>query len=225
MPQTIATVLLDFDSTLISCESLEQMILAKNCDQACVAQIQKLTNDAMSGTLPFQQALEQRLKMFSLTKNDIFAFSQKVCHYLTAGMKELIHDLQQEKIDVWILSGAIREVILPVGKYLGIAESKIHGVTLKWSNDGTSAEVDTTTAFSRSKAEGAKALSNQWAKPIIAVGDGMTDFALYEAGIATHFIAYTQHVRRASVVAKETLEARSIEELRECLFSHILKIN
>ena len=35
---------------------------------------------------------------------------------------------------------------------------------------------------------------------VIVVGDGYTDYQLFEAGLADKFIAYTEHVERASIM-------------------------
>ena len=49
----------------------------------------------------------------------------------------------------------------------------------------------------------------------------MTDYALYEHKLVDHFIAFTQNVRRKEVLEKGVTEAKTIEELRQCLRSLI----
>ena len=45
----------------------------------------------------------------------------------------------------------------------------------------------------------------------------MSDHALLAAGLVDHFVAYTEHVRRAAVVATGCPEARSVIELEYAL--------
>ena len=51
----------------------------------------------------------------------------------------------------------------------------------------------------------------------IAVGDGFTDYQLFEAGFVDKFIAYTEHVERASVVEKAECIAIDVGVLRYIL--------
>lgn len=220
----MATVLLDFDSTIISRESLEEIMAACNGSHVLLEHVKQLTNSGMSGKLDFLSSLLQRLEAVPISKDDVAKFSQNAHQFVTQGMKELIQELMSHAIDVWIVSGAIREAILPLGEFLGIPQSRIRGVELQWSAKGLYQGIDRSNPFNRSKSEGAKELVSLWSSPVIAVGDGMTDYALYEEKVASHFIAFTQHVRRDAVVAKCHYEARSIEELRACLFSRILNI-
>ncbi|MBK2010059.1 phosphoserine phosphatase, partial [Francisella orientalis] len=52
---------------------------------------------------------------------------------------------------------------------------------------------------------------------IIAIGDGYTDYQLYESGYANKFIAYFEHVEREKVSQLSKYIARNVGDL-ELLF-------
>lgn len=209
----MATVVFDFDSTLVSCESLEEIARSK-VDAATLKEIQLVTSQGMSGETDFLTSLKKRLRLLAISKEDCLRFAERASVYLTPGMDKLIADLQAKGIAVWIVSGALREILLPAGKLLQIPENHLLGVTLDWK---PGAEIDESIPINRSKWEGAKEVFSLWTSPAIAIGDGMTDYALYEQGLVDHFIAFTQHARRNALLAKRTLEARSVLELRKSL--------
>lgn len=211
----MATVIFDFDSTLITCESLEVILSKKKLSNEMMDQIREITNQGMSGTITFLSSLEQRMKVIPLYKQNFIDFGHEAVKYLTPGIKELVNKLNEQLVDVWIVSGAVREAMLPVAKQLNIPEKNVLGVELIFSLTGEYQEIDMLKPISRSKWQGAQSVVSQWSSPKIAVGDGMTDYALYEHHLVDRFITFTKNIRRLAVVAKGSPEACTIEELRQ----------
>jgi hypothetical protein len=60
-------------------------------------------------------------------------------------------------------------------------------------------------------------VARTWARPRVGVGDGATDLALWRAGAVDHFVAFTQHARRAALFVPGVREARNVGELRHIL--------
>ncbi len=212
----MATIIFDFDSTLIDCESLEE-ILKNRVDPERLKKIQEITNEGMSGTLDFSLSLEKRLEFAQIKLEDCQNFGHQAIHHLTQGMEQLIVNLRKSSIPVWIISGAIDEVLFPTANYLQIPLQQVAGVPLKWSVNGEYQGIDKTNLFSRSKWEGAKQFRSQWTSPIIAVGDSVTDFHLYEKGLVDYFIAFTQHVRRPALIQKQVIEASNVLILQQVM--------
>jgi len=212
----MATVVFDFDSTLVTCESLEEIARSK-VDAATLQEIQAITRQGMSGEIDFLTSLKKRLSLIALTRDDCIRFAEQAQNYLTPGMAQLIADLQTKGIAIWVVSGAFREILLPTARQLQIPEEHLLGITLEWTPEGRLARIDEALPINRSKWEGAQKCRKSWTSPIIAVGDGVTDYALYEHGLADHFIAFTQNARRSALLDKGVAEARSVTELRELL--------
>jgi len=211
----VATVVFDFDSTLITCESLDEM-LARVLDGRPhdAARVRALTNAGMEGRISFCDALEQRLAIAKPSHAQAEAFGREAVELLTPGMAELVAGLGA---DVWIVSGGLREVLLPVAAHLGLAADRVLGTCALWSPDGALAGID----HCREKTDLAAAAAAGWTTPRVGVGDGMSDYALLGAGHVDHFVAFTAHVRRAPVVATGAPEARSVREL-EYLLAELL---
>lgn len=212
------TVIFDFDSTLISCESLEVILEEKIQDQPeQINKIHEITELGMSGKCAFGESLAKRLAIAQPTLQDVNNFALKASQFLTPGLKGLIEDLQKASVAVWIVSGALRETLIPLGLELGIPLEQICGVQLKWHPNGTFDRLDKEDPFSRSKAEGVRHLSKKWTTPSVGVGDGMTDYALFAQNHVKHFIAYTEHVRRPILLDQGVSEAQNVNELRQLL--------
>jgi len=107
----------------------------------------------------------------------------------------------------WIVSGGLREILLPTGARLGIPPERVQGVQLLWHDDGTFRGVNPADPFSTSKVDGLRALATAPERPAIGVGDGATDRALLEAGLTDGFIVFTRHERRAAVLVHGDPEA------------------
>lgn len=191
------TILFDFDSTLITCESLEEVLKQKGVKRGL---LEELTRQGMEGKIPFIESLQARMQMAPLTKEDFITFGEIAKNLLTPGMEALIFELKTEGCDVWISSSAFNEVILPVAEKLHIP--KDHVIGLDFSGPYLN------------KIDAVQHLHPRWAFPRILVGDAMTDYEIYAEGLVDYFIAYTENVRRDPLIAKGVIEAKSVFELK-----------
>lgn len=211
----MATVVFDFDSTLIDCESLEE-ILAPKCAARpeLDAQIRAITTQGMEGLLSFQDSLSRRLALASPTREEVCAFGERALVHLTPGIAALVAELRAQSVEIKIISGGLREAILPVALHLGLTAADVGAVSLSFAEDGRFLGIDPHDRYSHSKQLGAAEASKTWSRPRIGVGDGMTDFHLFQHGLVDHFIAYTQWARRQAVVATGSAEASQVETLK-----------
>lgn len=205
------TVLFDFDSTLIDCESLDEMlarVLAGRADLE--ARVRAITVDGMEGRIGFRESVERRLALARPTRAQAEAFGREALGRLTPGMARLVRGLPA---DVWIVSGALLETMLPVAGELGIPAARVVGTEVRWSAAGELLAL----ARCGSKVDAVRGLCGSWPRPRISVGDGMTDYALLESGCVDHFLAFTLHVRRESVLATGVAAADCVERLQYLL--------
>lgn len=191
------TVVFDFDSTLIDCESLEEVLKGKGVSKE---KFEAITRAGMEGKMPFVESLKRRLALAEVTRDDFKAFGEKAIGHVTPGMERLISDLKERGVEVWVISGSFREAILPLAEKLKI--SKDHVVALDFMGPY----------------EDKVAMCKEvvWERPAVVVGDGITDYELVQAGLADSFIVFTQHVKRESVMKKGE-ESQNVEELRTLL--------
>ena len=212
----MATILFDFDSTLISIESLD-FLLASCLDNQPdeIQRIEAITQQGMNGEIPFHRALQQRLDLCAPNRTQVDALAQTISQKLTTGMPEFITALQQQGHEIWIISGGLKPLILPVATVLNIPHDRVHAVDLCWDQTGAFTGIDMNNPFAHSKLDGARLLTQHWHTPTIIIGDGYTDYQLYAAGIADQFIPYTEHAQRAKILATHAPVARNVAELQQ----------
>ncbi|MDJ0837298.1 MAG: HAD-IB family phosphatase [Acidobacteriota bacterium] len=214
----MATVVFDFDSTLITLESLEEILAPKIAAQpGLIDRISEITNLGMEGKLSFSESLERRLALAAPTREDVTSFGERAVKLLTPGMETLIKGLSARGISVRVVSGGLREAIVPTALYLGLDADSVHAVSLLWDDDGAFAGIDPDDLFSQSKIAGVTPLLDEWSAPRIVVGDGMTDYHLFRDGLADHFFAFTGNIEREAVVATGEPVARDVSMLTQLL--------
>ena len=182
------------------------MLVAARPDLA--VEIRAITVEGMEGRIPFRESVERRLALARPTREQALAFGESAVARLTPGMDSLVRGLPAE---VWIVSGALLETLLPVARHLGVAEERVLGTRVGWTPDGPEL------ISCGSKVDAAREAAAQWPRPRIGVGDGMTDHALLESGMVDHFVAFVGHARRESVAATGAPEARTVDELEYLL--------
>ncbi len=214
----MGTVVFDFDSVLVPCESLE-VVLARSegLSSEQFAEIEAITKAGMEGTMPFGESLTRRLAIAQPDIGMLMAFGWRLADRPTEGAKDVIARLNEAGHEVWIVSGGFQEILVEVGTRMGVAAERIHGVRARWDDEGAFAGLDESCGFCRSKVEGLRELGIDFSRPAVGVGDGATDLALREAGLVDRFVAYTEHARREPVVAGADAEAISMAALWEVL--------
>ena len=212
----MGTVIFDFDSTLVPCESLEVVLArAPGASAQDLERGAEITRLGMEGAISFHDSLTQRLEIARPARRDLIAVGEELAREVTDGAPEVVAWLHDEGHDVWIVSGGFQEVLLPVAAALGIPAARVQGVRALWTAEGAFDGLDADDAFAHSKVDGVRKLAPTWPQPSIGVGDGATDRALCEAGLVDAFIAYTEHVRRSFVAdAREMVEVASMSALR-----------
>lgn len=196
----MGTVVFDFDSTLVPCESLELALAsAPGVDADARRRIEDITRRGMDGAISFRESLTQRLAIACPTQASLQDVGDRLAGDLTDGASDVVTWLHASGHHAWIVSGGFREVLLPPARALGIDAARTLGVSARWSDGGDLVGL-VEDGFERSKVEGVRAAGLRWERPVVGVGDGATDLALREAGLVDAFVAYCEHVRREPVL-------------------------
>lgn len=216
-------ILFDFDSTLITVESLDvaaRLALAGAADAAArLARIEAITVEAMEGRLPFDEALAQRLKLLSLDRATVARAGREIARCATADAARLIRALSARGDRAAVVSGGFIELIGDAAAACGVSASDLHANRFLFEGDRV-AGADMARPLSRpgGKIETARRLRREaGAQEIIMVGDGATDLEVYEAGAADRFIAYTEHASRKAVTARAPETAASMAALAKLI--------
>jgi HAD superfamily phosphoserine phosphatase-like hydrolase len=213
----MGALILDFDSTLVPCESLELALArAPGVDAAALAEIEAITRRGMEGEIPFEESLALRLAIARPTRASLEALGEELAHGLSDGALETVAAVRERGHEIWIVSGAFRETLLPPARRLGIDAARVLGVRALWDAAGAFAGLDPECGCNRSKVHGART-AGDWSRPSVSVGDGATDHALLLARCVDHFVAYTEHAQRESVLAQGASTAADMHALHALL--------
>jgi phosphoserine phosphatase len=214
----VPTVSFDFDSTLVACESLEEILKPRLAGRPdLVHQVREITDLGMAGAIPFAESLARRLAIAQPMRADVRRFASSAHRFLTPGMEALIAELRARRVGVSWVTGALREATLPLARRLGVRARRVHGVRARWGRDGRFLGLVPSDPFAVSKAAGIARTAAIWSRPRVGVGDGATDLELLRRGAVDRFVAFTQHARRKSVLVPGVPEAHDVPRLRRIL--------
>ena len=210
------TYVFDFDSTLVRIETLEALAdiaLAGVPDAAVIrAEVAALTDQAMTGDLPFGEALSRRLALLPLTRDHVAELAGRILDEGTPSVRRNLRFFREHAGRIVILSGGFREIIAPLAAHLHVPAEQVLCNDLLYDAEGRVAGVDPANPLSQA---GGKALALQTLGlpgPVVMIGDGWTDAEVKLAGAADRFHAFTEIVHRDRVVAAADAEAPSMDE-------------
>lgn len=204
-----ASVVLDVDSTLSAIEGIQW--LAKRCDEEVRRRIAAQTEAAMSGDIDLESVYAERLAVVRPTRADIAALGAAYVDAISPGAVEAIAAVRAAGVRVVVVSGGLRQAVVPLAAYVGIPESDVHAVSLRFSSEGSYAGFDTSSPLYRSGGKPRCVESLALPSPVIAIGDGMTDAEL--RGTVSSFVAFTGITRHERVVAAADGVITSFAEL------------
>lgn len=210
-----ASVILDVDSTLCGIEGIDW--LADRRGTAISAAVIALTDRAMRGEIALDAVYGERLTMVRPSRDDVRALAGAYADSLADRAARAVARLLGDRRRVVIVSGGIREAILPLGRLLGVADADVHAVSVQFSAAGDYSGFDTASPLVT--ATGKRTLAESFGLParVLAVGDGATDLATRPAVDA--FAAFTGFVTRDPVVRSADFVIHSFDQLVELVLA------
>lgn len=210
------TVVFDVDSTLSAIEGIDWLAALRGPAQA--ADVRVMTERAMLGSIPLEAVYWLRLERIRPTRAEIALLAQAYVDAVQPGARSLCAVLTMAGCDVKLLSGGLRDAILPLAGHLGVHPSDVHAVEIDFDADGVCAGLrgDQLLSTQQGKPALLHSLRDELVGPVVMIGDGSTDAAT--RGVADAFIAYTGVTRRPNVVAVADADAAHFSALQALLF-------
>ena len=184
----------DCDSTLSTIEGIDELAERAGIGKEMAA----LTDAAMNGEVPLEAVYERRLSLIKPNQKDINWLADLYLETRVDGVQEVFKTLLNNNKQVHIISGGIRQAILPLAEMLGLSEHHVHAVDVFFTEDGSyqSYNFDSPLARAGGKAVVCQSL-NKGNNSMAMIGDGQTDLESQQAGAC--FIGFGGVVVRNNV--------------------------
>jgi phosphoserine phosphatase len=162
----------DCDSTLSKIEGIDELAKWAGVGE----EMARLTDAAMNGELPLEAVYGKRLETIQPDRASIEKLADVYIQEMVDGVKEVFATLLGQGKDVHIISGGLRQAILPLAAFLGLSENHVHAVDIYFKADGSYHKFDENSPLARSggKAEICKQLLSG-KQSLVLIGDGKTD--------------------------------------------------
>jgi phosphoserine phosphatase len=205
----------DCDSTLSKIEGIDELAGRVGLGE----DMSKLTDAAMNGELPLEAIYERRLSLIRPDRDSINWLADLYIEQIVDGVKEVFEALTAQNKELHIVSGGLRQAILPLANYLGLSDSRVHAVDIYFNQDGSYRDYDHESPLARSggKAEVCRRLLKAQGS-LVMIGDGKTDMEAKQAG--AFVIGFGGVVDRQ--IVREQADVYSVESSLVSILAHIL---
>lgn len=203
-------VCFDVDSTVCMDEAIDE--LAKFAKKE--KEVMELTLRAMRGGMTFREALAKRLEMIQPTTDMLNNYLRSHPPHLTSGIEDLISELHDRGVAVYLVSGGFHAIIDPVAQRLDIPLKNVFANSIKFYFNGEYAGFDENepTSHQEGKAEVCAYLKHRFGyRRLIMIGDGATDLAACPPADA--FIGFGGNQVREKVKQEASWFVTSFQEL------------
>jgi len=172
-------VCFDCDSTLSEIEGIDELAERAGCG----AEMAALTNAAMNGEVALEAVYAQRLDLIKPDRQAIASLADLYIEKMVQGVEEVFQQLHSQGKQVHIISGGLKQAILPLAEKLNVDADHVHAVEVLFASNGDYLEFNEQSPLARNggKADICLQLNKDNLKLAI-VGDGNTDMEAKKAG-------------------------------------------
>jgi phosphoserine phosphatase len=169
----------------------------------------------MKGELPIEAVYGERMRIVKPTLLEIQQLGKVYIERMARHAAETIAELRASNIEVVMVSGGLREAILPLAEELGVDKKNVHAVSVFFNQDGAYAGFDDASLLTRQSGKRTIVGQMHLKGPILAVGDGMTDCEIKP--VVQGFAAFTEFTRREAVIERADYVVENFDQLRDLI--------
>jgi D-3-phosphoglycerate dehydrogenase len=196
-------LIIDFDSTFIAKESLDELAHTSLIDHPerteRLEKIESLTNAGMTGEISFDESLSQRMSLLDANRDNVRAVTMALSKKVTPSFERNRSFIQENASHIIIISGGFREMIIPIVSMFGITTEYVFANEFIYDENNHIEGVNSKNVLAQPGGKVAQAKALGLSGKIHVMGDGFTDYQLKSEGPATQFYAFVENIRRENV--------------------------
>jgi D-3-phosphoglycerate dehydrogenase len=198
-----ANLIIDFDSTFITLESLDELAKIalsehKNAT-ATLRDLERLTDQGMTGEIGFGESLRRRVAMFKANRRQITQLIKLMQANVTPSIVRNRDFFRDHAAQIYIISGGFGDYIWPVVKDFGLSRDHVLANRFEYNAEGEVTGCDQACLLAHDDGKPKQVEAMQLGRPVYVIGDGYTDYQIRSAGQADKFFAFTENVSRPMV--------------------------
>lgn len=209
-------IILDFDSTFIKMEALDELAaiaLKRKCDKNELLQkIKDTTNLGMEGLISFPESLSRRFKILSANRKHVFLLIKILKKNISNSIRKNKSFFINNSKNIYIISGGFQEYICPVVADFGIKRKNVLANNFIFDQKGNITGFDKKQALSQENGKVKQLKKMKLKGRVWVIGDGWTDYQIRENGLAEKFIAFIENVKRNNVAEKADQTIKNFDE-------------
>jgi len=205
------SIVFDVDSTLSGIEGIDWLAALRGPETR--AWSATLTEKAMQGEMPIEAVYGQRMQKVRPNKAEIEQLGREYVERIAPRAREALAELRTRGIELAMVSGGLREAILPLARELGVDERSVYAVSVFFDEEGKYVGFDERSLLTQQNGKRITVLEMGLQGPILAVGDGMTDCEIKP--VVESFAAFTGFTHRARVIECADFVIENFDQLTE----------
>lgn len=206
-------IIIDFDSTFIKIESLDQLLKTTSVrNKDSLKKIKKLTDMGMSGEISFQKSLSERVKLINSNKNDLDIVIDIINQNVSDSFKKNKKFINENNDKIIIISGGFYELIYPVVSKFGIKQENIFANRFVYDKNGKIIGVDENNLLSKNNGKVKTIKKLNLDGNVIVIGDGYTDYEIKKYGYAKKFYLFIENIKRKNILDKGDFLLKSLDD-------------
>jgi len=209
--------IIDFDSTFTQVEALDVLceiaLEGKSDKDEALKKIQDITDAGMEGSLSLSESLEQRIEILKAHRDHLPPLISRLSKQVSKSFKRNKEFLKNYATNIFILSNGFKDFIVPIVAKYGIPEKNIFANDFVYDEQGNIVDFNRSNPLSRNGGKPNQIKELNLSEEVFVLGDGYTDYEIKKAGLANKFYAFTENVRRESVLSNADHVAPNLDEV------------
>lgn len=207
---------IDFDSTFTKVEALDILCEIslkdhKNKDEG-LQKIKDITDLGMEGKISLRDSLIQRLDILKAKKSHLPELIERLKKEVSHSFERNKEFVKQYASNIYIVSNGFKDFITPIVEPFGINADQVYANEFVFDKEGNIIGLDKDNLLSSNGGKPKQIEALNLEGEIFVIGDGYTDYEIKKDGVADKFFAFTENIKRASVLANADHETPNLDE-------------